>query len=284
MRSLAPGRAWLVPALCSTLWSGACATQNTTDGAGEANAALAGARDPNYRPGSRPIELGDSKEDGLVVQSEQGELDQNEVDRVLERSFRKLVSCYDRAGDAQKYVAGQVTLKFQIAPSGAVADVFVADNALGNYAVERCLVVEARKISFPAPRGSKNAEIEYPLRFRSSGEVSVVDWEADSVARDLAVLLPQLGSCGSLGAKNVRATAYVEPGGAVGSVGLSYEEAVDPMAAICVVEQIRGWKLPDDPSHVVRTSFTLDRPAPVSAGRAPESNRRIASKRPARRR
>src|SRR5262245_26916775 len=220
-----------------------------------------------FRPGTRPVG-GDEPEDGLVVENELGSLNQQDVDRALERHVSTLVRCYERAGDAQKFAEGEVVLRFLVAGTGAVSYVLVVKNSLGNYAVERCLVVEARRIVFPSPGGRKETDFEYSLRFRSSGEIGVVAWDGDVFNKDLIALSPPLASCGPVGG-TVRVVAYIQPGGAVASLGLSSPDPIDSQAAICVVEQMRSWKLPADTTHVVRTDF----PLVISAAAAPSPTR-----------
>lgn len=239
---------------------------------------LASQADPRYRPGQHDLG-GDDADDGIVVEHEAGVLEQADVDRAIDRHVRSLIACYDRAGEAQQYASGEVMLKFVVAPGGSVAEVIVMNSGLGNYAVERCLVVEAKRIPFPSPRGGKNAEFEYSLGFRSTGEKAVVEWDADAVTRDVSSQSAQLGACGAL-ASDLRAVAYVQPGGSVASVGLASQASIDPLVGICVVETIRKWKLPDDRSHMVRMAFPVEMSTPRMARPvARPEPKRIASKR-----
>lgn len=230
-----------------------------------------------YRPGMRPV--GPSSDDGLVVEHEYGALDQREVESVLDRHLGKLVACYDRAGPAQKYASGEVRLRFFVAGSGEVSQVLVVKSDLGNHSVESCLVDEARKTAFRPPGGRKATDFEYPLQFRSSGEIPVVAWDPGVLATDVAPLLPQLASCGALGAKKAHAVVYIEPGGAVGSVGLASDEPLEAAAAACVVDQIRTWRLPDDRSHVVRTTLAVAPLPPAPPPRAPAARATKRSRR-----
>jgi hypothetical protein len=88
--------------------------------------------------------------------------------------------------------------------------------------------------------------------------MSLVDWDADVITRNVAAQVSQLGACGVLGPAAVRAVVYIEPGGSVGSVGLASGSPLDTEASACAVSRIRKWRLPDDRSHVVRTSFTMN--------------------------
>jgi hypothetical protein len=111
----------------------------------------------------------------------------------------------------------------------------------------------------PRPRGHGATDFQYSLQFRP-GDRAVVDWTDDKVAKEVAQLSPRLGSCGELGPEPVKAVLYIEPGGAVGSVGLASDGPFDVEAATCAVDQIRRWRLRDDRKHVVRTSFQMGVP------------------------
>ncbi len=251
----------LTVTVCALALAAGCATNPSNgEGAGRGiEKKTAAPAEVVYRPGQRllPGQTDENPSDGMVVDQEKGVLSQGDVDHALRGSLPALTGCYERAGAAQKYVSGNVLLRFFVAASGQVADIHVIENGLGNYAVERCLVVEGRRIVFPPPGGRKDAEFDYPLSFRSSGEVPVVDWDADVLAKDVNALVPGLASCAAGAGHNIRAVAYIQPGGAVASVGLVSGETLDPTVAICLVEQIHKWRLPDDRTHVVRTSFAL---------------------------
>ncbi len=223
------------------------------------------------RPGTTAPSTGGDQDD-VKMSFERGYLSDNDVYDALERHQGSLAACYERAGDARKYVAGDVVLRFFVGATGRVADVLVVGSTLGHYAVERCLVVEGRNILFKPPGGSKDTEFEYSLKFRSSGEIPVVESDAQVMAKDVGAQSSQLHTCGWLGATPVRAVAYVKPGGTVASVGLASAGPLNPEVAMCMIEQIRTWKLPDDRTHIVRTTFPLAATAGSSKARS-ESRR-----------
>jgi hypothetical protein len=241
--------------------------------------------DESSRPGTRPVRTGEP-DDGIVLEYEKGVLDQRLVDRVMDRRARALVACYPQAGAAQKYAAGQVSLRFFVTSSGEVSNVLVTASELGNYAVERCLVAEGRRITFPAPRGERATDFEYSLHFRSGREMTVVEWDTEVIARDVASQVGQLAPCGAIGPAPVRAVLYIEPGGGVGSVGLASDSPIDTEASSCAVQHIRRWRLPDDRSHVVRSSFTFNPGSTTVAANVarPPARlvKRVATRRPAR--
>lgn len=212
----------------------------------------------DYKPGSRNVDVPSSRpDDGLRVELEHGVLDQNEVEATIERHFRKLTRCYERAGHAQAFVDGQITLKFLVEPGGTVSDVLIVDNELGSYPVERCLVSELREIKFRPPGGRKGASFEYPIRFRSTNEIAVVDWPYGLVSEDVDSLLAAMTPCPPLGTKEVFVIAYIKPNGLIASAGLKSSGAIDPEAGRCALEQIQGWRLRGEPGAIVRTGFRL---------------------------
>jgi hypothetical protein len=223
--------------------------------------------DPAWRPGSMPIKVGEeAHDDDLGLEGGRGTLEQRDVDAAVGKHLPALVACGEQAGPARRYLTGQVALRFFVTSAGEVSSVLVVSSALGNFAVERCLVEEGRRIHLPPPRGHKGSDFQYTLEFR--GERAVVDWPDDKVAGQLAQLSPRLGPCGELGAGPVKAVLYIEPGGAVGSVGLASESPLDLDAAGCAVDQIRRWKLRQLPigrKNVVRTSFQVAVPATAPA-------------------
>jgi hypothetical protein len=232
--------------------------------------------DPNWRPGSTRLP-GSEGDDGMVLEHAKGALDQRDVDRVLDQQVQSLTPCYGQAGDAQKYASGDVKLRFFVTKTGEVSNVLVVESKVGNFEVERCLVTEGRRLKFPPPRGEHATDFEYSLRFQASGNARVVEWDDDVLARDVAQLSHQLASCGSLGPTPVRAVVYIQPGGAVASVGLACGGPMDVEASTCAVEQIRKWRLRDDRKHIVRAGFTVSAagaaPAPPPAARARATKR-----------
>jgi hypothetical protein len=233
------------------------------------------ALDPGWRPGSMPVKVGDDQpaSEEMGLEGGRGQLDQREVDAVLARHLRELTACADQAGSARRYLAGDVSLRFFVTSAGEVSNVLVLSSAVGNFAVERCLVEAGRRIHLPQPRGGKGTDFQYSLQFRPTGETAVVDWAREKVAREVAQLSPKLAPCGELGPAPVQAVLYIEPGGTVGSVGLASEAPFDVDAASCAVDQIRRWRLRDDRRHVVRTSFPV-----VTSGSAPPARERLVKR------
>jgi hypothetical protein len=234
-----------------------------------------------YRPGEMPVGLGNEKDEDVELDFDQGYFNQGDVNEILEQHTTRLTGCYERAGGATKFAGGIVKLRFLVGPDGVVRDVLVIDTEIGNYPVERCLVVEGRKIPFPKPGGGSGADFEYSLEFRSSKQTHVVDWQKDVLRKRVLAKLPSLGRCGNpgLGDRPVAAVAYISPRGSIVSVGLASAGQLDTMAAMCVVEEIHKWRFAPraDRGQLVRTIFPLYRGRPGAL-----TMRRAAQRRPLR--
>ena len=203
-----------------------------------------------------------------------GVLDERVVDRAMKPHIRAMSACFARAGDARKYLSGQIVMRFVVTASGRVSDVQVIKNALGSYPVESCLVAEGKQIVFPAPEGRRGTDFEYSMDFQSTGERTVIPWSGEEMARHLYGISSNIASCGSLGATDVDVIAYVEPGGVVGSVGFASQGSLDPSAAVCAAALMRTVRVSDAPSSahssiVLRATFPMTLAFERSAGDSP---------------
>jgi len=216
-----------------------------------------GARLPNQSRGTSAGAEVAGDDGAMGMQMSIGVLDERVVDRAMAPHVPAMIDCFERAGDARRYLSGQVVLRFVVEASGSVSDIHVIKNELGNYPVERCLIDAGRRISFPRPEGNRRTDFEYSLRFRSTGEMRVLDWKGDNVAIRVAST-NDFSSCGVLGPQRVEAIAYVEPEGTIGSVGFVSQGPINPIAASCAEEQMHRLRISDSrPNVVLRTVFPL---------------------------
>jgi TonB family protein len=214
----------------------------------------------------------------MQMENEVGVLEGKDVEEALEERFGEVRSCYQRAGKAQRYAGGKVVLRFLVAGDGRAQDVWVIESNLGNYDVERCLVEVGRRVVFNAPLGGKPTTFEYPVEFRSTNQVAVQDIDGPKVNHDVAVLLPQLASCGQLAKEAVMAMIYIEPNGFPGSVGLAATSALDEDVGDCMVQAIRRWKMSTTlPGRVLRANFAIPPVIATASAEAVASSRRAAS-------
>jgi hypothetical protein len=202
-----------------------------------------------------------SDENAMGMEMSVGVLDERAVDRAIKPHEQAMSTCFSRAGDARKYLSGQVVMRFVVSADGQVSDVQVIRNALGSYPVERCLVSEGKRIVFPPPEGRRGTDFEYSMEFRSTGERSVIPWSGEEMARHLFSVSSEMAHCGSLGSQDVDVIAYVEAGGLVGSVGFASQGSIDPEVAACTASLMRKVHISDAPtarsSIVLRATFPM---------------------------
>jgi TonB family protein len=197
----------------------------------------------------------------MGLQNEMGVYDSADVEETMAQHMGEVRGCYRRAGRAQRYAGGKVTLRFAVGGDGQPTEVVVIATELGNYEVEHCLVDVAREVKFPAPEGRKATTFEYPVEFRPSGGNESVQDLAESLKleRDVATHIHHLADCGPVAAGGAAAVMYIEPNGGVGSVGLEAESTVDHQAAACVVQKIRRhWRMSATlPGRILRCRVTI---------------------------
>jgi hypothetical protein len=75
--------------------------------------------------------------------------------------------CYERELQLEKDIEGRVAMNFVIGLSGAVKNVRVGSNTLGNDKVGQCLSKEISKIQFAAPEGGE-CVVQWPFTFRKN--------------------------------------------------------------------------------------------------------------------
>jgi TonB family protein len=222
---------------------------------------------PRARPAAAP---------DMQMQNELGVIETADVEEVLEAHFDEIRGCYQRAGKAQRYAGGKVTLRFRVGGDGQAEDVLVIESNLGNYGVERCLVDVGRRIAFKAPEGRKATTFDYPVEFHSTNELAVLDVnDGAKIEHDLSGLLPRLAACGRLASDDVTAIMYIEPNGFPGSVGLSAATNFDEVVAGCIIHTIQRSRMSASlPGHVVRCNFSIP---PLLASAEPPQRRAASS-------
>jgi TonB family protein len=210
------------------------------------------------RHSSGGIHSADPNPAGMTIDNELGVLDTEDVEATMKDHFDDIRGCYQRAGKAQRYAGGRVMLRFLVGGTGIAQDVLVIESTLGNYDVERCLVEVGRRIAFHAPTGNKPTTFEYPVEFRSTNQLAVLEVDGVKLDHDLSVFLPQLAVCGRLANEDASAIIYIEPNGFPGSVGLSAASTLDEDVGDCMVQTIRGWKMSATlPGRVMRATFSI---------------------------
>ena len=95
----------------------------------------------------------------------QGALAPELIRRIVMRNLAQVHRCYEQRLAANPTLAGRVTLRFVIAPTGAVAAAAVAASTLADATVGECIAAAMRRWLFPAPPGGGVVTVNYPFQF-----------------------------------------------------------------------------------------------------------------------
>jgi TonB family protein len=98
-----------------------------------------------------------------------GSLPRETIQRVVRRNIEQIKRCYQRELQVSPALTGRVTVKFVIAPSGAVQEATIRDSNLGRPEVESCITRAVRRWRFPRPEGGGMVVVSYPFVFTPAG-------------------------------------------------------------------------------------------------------------------
>lgn len=98
-----------------------------------------------------------------------GSLSKEVIRRIIRRHINEVRFCYEQELNARPDLEGRVSIKFIIAPTGAVQNAAVAGSTMNNPRVENCIAKAARRWNFPAPEGGGIVVVTYPFVLQQSG-------------------------------------------------------------------------------------------------------------------
>ena len=92
-----------------------------------------------------------------------GGLSREAIRRVVSRHRNEVKFCYEQELQSRPDLEGRVTMRFAIAPSGAVQLATVQSSSLGSQRVESCVASAVRRWTFPQPEGGGMVMVTYPF-------------------------------------------------------------------------------------------------------------------------
>ncbi len=201
-----------------------------------------------------------SAAESMRVESNLGEMDAAQVERVFRQSQADLRRCYDDAAKTQHYLGGRMQLKVQVPPSGQPRAVSVVESTLGSLDVERCVVGLIEKMRFPPPKGGEG-ELTYP--FECASRTPVGNWPSARIAEAIEKKRSALRACTkskstkakSAGAAAFAATLYIGPGGKATSVGFSADAPLDEKLTRCVAKHLLSVQYDDPLGQMVKVRY-----------------------------
>lgn len=99
----------------------------------------------------------------VAMPSVRGSLPSEVVSRIVQRRSNSFRYCYERELAREPSLAGRVSVRLAIAPSGTTTSATVTSSTLGNAAVDACVIASARRLVFPSSQGV--VIVDFPLTF-----------------------------------------------------------------------------------------------------------------------
>jgi len=197
----------------------------------------------------------DGGDDDMAVEGLAGHIDPYDVEQGVAPHSEALAACYHDGVRRLRFADGKVEIGFTVGHDGAVKAVRMTSSTLGVWAIERCLLGVARRITFATPRGRGDATFTVPLDF-SSGR-SRARWlgEAQGEA-EVEPYVAELDGCPGEPTQ-VWITMYVGPRGKVASVGFASKgpSQLSDAWIDCAREHVLGWQMTDPRGHIAKLAF-----------------------------
>jgi hypothetical protein len=96
-----------------------------------------------------------------------GQLDPARVYAVIDANIAKIQACYERRLQADPSLAGRITFRWTVTPTGSVTGVQQHVSTVSDPKVASCIKQVLERLRFPKPDGG-SVEISYPFIFRSN--------------------------------------------------------------------------------------------------------------------
>lgn len=98
-----------------------------------------------------------------------GSLSKEVIRRVIRRHINEVKFCYEQELNTRPDLAGRVTVRFIISPTGSVQTAVTQATTLNNSRVEGCITQAVQRWTFPAPDGGGIVIVNYPFVLQSQG-------------------------------------------------------------------------------------------------------------------
>lgn len=210
------------------------------------------------KPPETPASLGAAPapkhKSAMEMSGELGVLDIDKVDRVFGKLQNALSGCMDRGN---KFAGGTVVYAIRVDHSGHVKWAYLKDTTLGDRTAEKCMLDVLRAATWPIPEGGEDGTAQKPFEFPDREERPAMEWTADHVLPSLKAARTKLDKCRAGNQAQFRATAIIEPSGAVAAVGVAPPDERSEETVDCLVEVVKRVKLPTPGSWPAKVSFDI---------------------------
>ncbi len=189
-----------------------------------------------------------------------GALDQNKVNRALDRASSKLVDCFHDGLTRVPFLGGNIKFALRINQEGAATVAYLKESTLGDRTTESCMLNALRAAKWPSPVGGREGLAEGGFGFDPSpDERPAVDLDASKLGKELPKAQAAIAKCrSSAGAGSVITTLYVATDGKPMAVGVATADAKGETAASCIVDAMKGMTFASPGSYAAKVTIPSD--------------------------
>jgi hypothetical protein len=194
----------------------------------------------------------------LAVAQELGSIDPDQVQKVWNRLRPDFDNCRKAGLERVEYLHGDVKFFIRIGPDGAVKWTFLEDSTLGDRDTEKCLLGVITAAPWPKPDGG-DAEVRNSIGFDPEGRPPAA-WSTDKIAAVLGKNDKDLHRCKGHEKATFHVTLYVSPShkdGKVQAAGASVPNKDGADKIDCIVDEVKGWKMPSPGSWGAKVEFRI---------------------------
>jgi hypothetical protein len=189
-----------------------------------------------------------------------GALDQNKVNRALDRASGKLTDCFHDGLTRVAFLGGNIKFALRINQEGVATVAYLKESTLGDRTTESCMLNALRAAKWPSPVGGREGLADGGFGFDPSpDERPAVDLDASKLGKELPKAQAAIAKCrSSVGAGSVIATMYVGTDGKPLAVGVATSDAKGETAAACITDALKGMTFASPGSYAGKVSITSD--------------------------
>ncbi len=99
-----------------------------------------------------------------------GRLSNALITSAIQRKRPQMQRCYEKELKRNKKLQGKIVLHFALEPSGKIKELSLKEDSIKSPAVTTCVLQEAGKVLFQAPKYNGEVEFDFPLEFTSDAK------------------------------------------------------------------------------------------------------------------
>lgn len=201
---------------------------------------------------------GETPNKNVNFDAEVGALDQNKVNRALDRASAKFSDCFNEGLKRVPFLGGNIKFALRINQEGKANVAYLKESTLGDRATETCILDALRTNKWPSPVGGREGLAEGGFGFDPSpDERPPVNLDADKLGKELPKAQTAIDKCRtSAGAGAITTTMYVGTDGKPMAVGVSSSDAKGENAASCIVDALKGMTFASPGSYAAKVTLT----------------------------